>query len=129
MHDDSEVKKAATEYEALKIVMHGLRNYEYELPDSLFDRQSLLAGRRSVSSASSGTDLAYKASVLRDWVVADDMIGTLTMSLCRDTERLFPLPSLFATGYFSHHMSLSVLEAGSSLSFDDLMKLARLFTD
>ena len=127
MHDDSDVKKAATEYEALKIVMHGLSDYDHDLPDCLLERQSLLVGRLSLSAASSGTELAHKASVLRDLLVTDDMVGTLTTSLCRDTERLFPIAPIFSTGYLRDQKALPT--SMSSLSFEDLMKLARLFTN
>lgn len=127
MHDDSGVKKAAAEYEVLKIIMHGLSDYDHDLPEDLLDRQSLLVGRLSLSAASSGTELAYKAYVLRDLLVADDMIGTLTMSLCHDTERLFPTAPVFSTGYLRDQMALPI--SMSSLSLEDLMKLARLFTN
>ena len=113
MHDDSGVKKAAAEYEVLKIIMHGLSDYDHDLPEDLLDRQSLLVGRLSLSAASSGTELAYKAYVLRDLLVADDMIGTLTMSLCHDTERLFPTAPVFSTGYLRDQMALSDLHVVS----------------
>ena len=127
MHDDSDVKKAAAEYEVLKIVMHGLSGYDHDLPDALLDRQSLLVGRLSLSAASSGTELAHKASVLRDLLVTDDMVGSLTTSLCRDTERLFPTAPILSTGYLRDQKALPT--SMSSLSFEDLMKLARLFTN
>jgi hypothetical protein len=126
MHDDSDVKKAAAEYEVLKIVMHGLNNCDHDLPDALFDRQSLAISRLSLSVASSGSELAHKAFVLRDLLVAEDIIGTLTMSLCQDAERLFPITPIFSTRLLNHNGSPAAM---SALSLDELLKLARLFTN
>jgi hypothetical protein len=127
MHDDSDIKKAIAEYEALKIVMQGLKNSEHDLPDALLERESLLISRLCLSSASSGSELAYKAVVLRDLVEADDLIGSLTISLCRDAIRLFPINPMFSNRHLRSQKELD--EPMSSLSCEDLLKLARLFTN
>jgi hypothetical protein len=127
MRDDSEIKKATAEYEALKIIMQGLKHCDQDLPDALLDRQSLLVSKLSLSAASSGGELAHKAAVLRDLLVTDDMVGTLTMSLCSDTERLFPVPSLLAAVYLRDQKAVAASMSG--LSFEDLMQFARLFAN
>lgn len=87
---NSAISKTAAEYAALQIVLRGLEGDDHDAPEILLERQSTLVQRLIASPASSGPELAYKAHVLLGWIEGDDLPSELTLSLCRDTVRVFP---------------------------------------
>ena len=122
MSSGSEIKKATVEYEALRMLLRALQNFDHELPEIIQDRQTVLVRNLTNAVASSGEELSYKATVLRDWSDPDDVAGALTLSLCRDTVGLFPvsLSEMDDDGF-------AIRRLVPSLSYEELMRLANLF--
>lgn len=92
----SAICRTALQFKALQLVLQGMNEDELEPPDLLLERRAALFMRLVAMPATSGTELALKAHVLLDWVQGDDFPGKLTLSLCRDAVKIFPIdePSL-----------------------------------
>ena len=104
------------------MLLRALQTFDHELPEIIQDRQTVLVRNLTNAVASSGEELSYKATVLRDWSDPDDVAGALTLSLCRDTVGLFPvsLSEMDDDGF-------AIRRLVPSLSYEELMRLANLF--
>jgi hypothetical protein len=107
----SHIARVANQYQALKHVLEAFDDDDEDAPEALLDRATLLVWKLTRLQASTGEELAHKASVLLDWIDSDDLPSRLAASLCRDTVRAFP-----AHTYASRRLRLLLLRLQGTLS-------------
>ena len=89
MLNASKVAVIMAEYQTLKTSLQTRTRGQDDPPEDLDVRLSLLMSELIATPASSGEDLAWKAVVLLDWMLPEDLPTDLAVSLCFDAVRLF----------------------------------------
>ena len=85
----SEIALVVSEYQGIQRRLDARSDEDDAVREELQAKQSAIAMRLIQMPAASGPELAQKALVLLDWLIAQDVPSELTASLCKDAVRIF----------------------------------------